>query len=196
MMFSSFTDVELEQFKAGELQRYRQSADRRYNDLEQRISASIRQYEQIRDFDKVSELTGELHQARAERDTDLVKIQHLIGQSDYFIHRIRILCTSYPVSWVITTLFVCIFLAPVIIKFIISGKESQYHRYKCLEDQSIITNHYHELRKRYPLTFLHVTGKKINLEEKYHEPPFNVSRIKDEHTFSSQDDLLALLYGK
>lgn len=196
MFFSYKMDEAIAQFKEREILRHGHSLSRHYQEEKSRLETALAQYKALRDEKNVQRMNDELKSSLVQYEASLLRIRRISGESEYFLQRIRILCTDHPVSWMITFGFSCLFFLPVAIKFIISDKSGNYYRLKCEVDKSKILDHYHAFKKEYSGALLSACGKRIAFEENHDEPPFNIRPKQDKRAFLGQDALLDLLYGK
>jgi hypothetical protein len=141
------------------------------------------------------ELRQELMDLNNEMESEIHRTKLMINQSEYFIQRIKILSTNYRGYWLLTACFTAFFLLPIVLKFLISNKESQYYRQKSVLDEGIIINHYDEFKKKYTSTFKRLIDLDVSFEEKFEKPPFNVSPRKSQVEYKKQSDLLDLVYN-
>ena len=79
---------------------------------------------------------------------------------------------KFPWVWIISIGFLILFLTPLFLKYFIS-RSSSYDIVRSELNRDIILDEYDNFKKQYPLLFQNSIGKRIELEERFEDPPFN-----------------------
>ncbi len=142
-------------------------------------------------FDRSSIEKNKLYEI--QRDSLLSEIQSIadsrnliidskINDSSFFITKIRLLSNNIPISWLITIIIILIFLSPFY--FFLTTPLFTFYDLKCSNlSKSIINDEYVSFKNKYSSLILKKTGKKINFQENYIDPPFN--KIKKKSSFKT-----------
>lgn len=117
-----------------------------------------------------------------------------IDASPHYVRGLILLNTKFTSVWYITLGFLIIFLIPLFLKYFIS-RSSSYAKSRSELDREIILDEYEELKYQYPLLFQKSIGIKIELEERYEDPPFNLIPKVITRTTGEEEDFLKYLNG-
>jgi hypothetical protein len=123
----------------------------------------------------------------------LAEMSNLIENANFYIYGIVTLNKKYPACWLLTLISVSIFLAPAVLKNLISENSAYYSLKKEIETK-IVLGEYLAFCERYRQTFLNLYGAEKNYSEHYLDPPFNTIPITDTNVYLSERDLIADLY--
>lgn len=116
----------------------------------------------------------------------------LVNSSSYYLQRISFLCIGYPSSWLITLLFMNLFLYPLFI--LRKLKQSNYSILKGTMEKRIIDLNYYAFKKKYEALFLKKFNQRFIYTENYEDAPYNTLKKKDQRNFLTEDHLLTELY--
>jgi hypothetical protein len=200
--FNKELEIAIGTFKQSQKDAFKRHVETLYSTEIQKISNELEKEKQLLVFQtakenkRIQKLSIALGHLKEKQINELSRLNALIDRSDYFIQRIRLLSTVIKSSWIITFLFTCLFLLPILMKFYISGKESRYYTLKCEKDATIILEHYEFFKKKYAGIFKTLTGKNIEYEETYEEAPFNTRRKQDSRDFKKEEELIRSVYDR
>ncbi len=117
-----------------------------------------------------------------------------LGQGQSFISSIRILNGDYPIVWIFTFLFITLFISPLFIKITVNPSNT-YSRSILILNKKLIEEDYDYFKTNYSLIFEKSIGIKIEVTEKYEDPPFNTIRKKNTLKVGTEKDFINHLYG-
>lgn len=123
----------------------------------------------------------------------LGEMTNLIEKANFYIYSIVILNTKYPACWLFTLLSVSIFLAPGVLKNLVS-ENSDYYRLKKEKEVNLVRREYLAFRERYSQTFQDLFGVEKTYPEHYLDAPFNTLPKKDTAVYLTEHDLIGELY--
>jgi len=123
----------------------------------------------------------------------LASMEKLIENSNYYIQSIIILNHKYPISWLITTIIIIMFMIPTYLKIYID-KNSIFYRTKHKIESSLVSYEYEQFKNFYNRIFIKKYELDYKFTEHYSDAPFNTQRKKDEVSLHHEDDLLKSLY--
>jgi hypothetical protein len=95
-----------------------------------------------------------------------------IEQGAYFIYRIKVISTEYPMAWMVSLFVVLLFISPVFLIYSLSSDE-EYFKRKNAQERKIIERAYAAFRQKYQDIFLTVHNQTLEFYSKYEDPPFN-----------------------
>lgn len=119
------------------------------------------------------------------------KIREIISKSNFFLLKIKLISTSktFGWTWLISAVFVLIFLLPVIVKWSIRSDSDYYLRLRTIQID-IITRNYNEFKLHYTHLFVSSFNNDVHFYETYEDPPFNTVKKTDTRKFRKQEDFL------
>lgn len=171
----------IEEFFAGETKEIKLMLESQKKLEASASPAKIKQYEKL------------LMVKENQKNKLLSEMTNLVENANFYIYGIVTLNTKYPACWLLTLISVSIFLAPAVLKNLIS-ENSAYYRLKREFEVKIVRGEYLAFRQRYRQTFLDLFGVEKNYIEHYLDPPFNTVPITDTNVYLSEGDLIAELY--
>ena len=116
-----------------------------------------------------------------------------IRESNFYVHRMQLLVSKYPESWIFTTLVVALFLLPAFLK--LSQQNDKHTLRQNARARKLVNSEYASFRPEYLGNFAQSTVDIGLLDERYDDPPYNTIRKKPKAIeYHSQDDLLSELY--
>lgn len=95
-----------------------------------------------------------------------------IEQGAYFIYRIKIISSKYPMAWMVSLAIVLLFLTPVFLIYSISSDE-EYFKRKNAQEKKMVERAYNAFTQKYSEIFLASYNFKLEFYSKYEDPPFN-----------------------
>lgn len=201
ILFHGTIVQEMQTFISDEKQKFELSLDKLYSKEEYAIEAEITKLSSNegvieRDQERIVQLKKRLYEIENLRQKETTQIHTLIDGSAYFIQKIRLLSTQHKSSWIITFCFSILFFLPVILKYIVSGKQSEYYHNKGEKEKTFILREYAQFKTLYSQILSKQTGKKLNYSEAWEESPFNTRKKGDTRVFAKGDELLTLFYGE
>tara|TARA_R110000744_G_scaffold812_4_gene3069 strand:- start:16483 stop:17454 length:972 start_codon:yes stop_codon:yes gene_type:complete len=98
--------------------------------------------------------------------------ENRIDASPHYVRGLILLNSKFPWVWIISIGFLLLFLTPLFLKYLIS-RSSSYDIVRSELNRDIILDEYANFKKQYPLLFQNSIGKRIELEERFEDPPFN-----------------------
>ena len=116
----------------------------------------------------------ELKQLVAEKNK---LIENKIQESEFFITKIQLLNNHIPQSWLVTVVVISIFLSPFYI-FLLTPLFTEYDSACYNISNRIIIDEYNYFKAKYPNLMEMSIGNRIELNEKFEDPPFNLVKIK------------------
>lgn len=116
----------------------------------------------------------ELEQLVAEKNKI---IENKIQESEFFITKIQLLNKHIPQSWLVTVVVISIFLSPFYI-FLLTPLFTEYDSACYNISNRIIIDEYNYFKAKYPNLMEMSIGNRIELNEKFEDPPFNLVKIK------------------
>lgn len=98
--------------------------------------------------------------------------ENRIDASPHYVRGLILLNYKFPWVWIISIGFLILFLTPLFLKYFIS-RSSSYDIVRSELNRDIILDEYDNFKKQYPILFQNSIGKRIELEERFEDPPFN-----------------------
>jgi hypothetical protein len=129
----------------------------------------------------------------AEAQSQYEKAEKIVEHSNFFIERIK-QTNSIPFAWFITALTVFLFLLPASLKFYLAESSSYYIK-KSQYEKNLIVSEYEAFKNEYKLLLLEKTGKVIEFRERFKNPPFNTKPLQDNKSYSTEADLIDMIYN-
>ncbi|WP_282050230.1 DUF4407 domain-containing protein [Maribacter aquivivus] len=102
----------------------------------------------------------------------IVDTENRIDASPHYVRGLILLNYKFPWVWIISIGFLILFLTPLFLKYFIS-RSSSYDIVRSELNRDIILDEYDNFKKQFPLLFQNSIGKRIELEERFEDPPFN-----------------------
>ena len=152
------------------------------------------QYTEINKISK-SPLYQEQFKARKEKERERVtnNMYHFVDISNYYLQRVKLLCSKYPTSWIFTIPFMLFLNIPVYLKY--KMRLSDYYLRKGVIERRIVELNYQAFRKKYSAILLKKYDQKVVFSEKYQDAPYNTIKKRDERVYHSEEFLLSELYN-
>tara|TARA_R110002126_G_scaffold9856_4_gene44243 strand:- start:1364 stop:2014 length:651 start_codon:yes stop_codon:yes gene_type:complete len=117
-----------------------------------------------------------------------------IDQSPHYVRGLIHLNLKFPWVWLISVGFLLLFLLPLFLKYFIS-RSTSYDKKRSELDRDIILDEYANLKHQYPLIFQKSIGIRIELEERFKDPPFNLFPITITRKTGDEVDFMKYLNG-
>ena len=117
-----------------------------------------------------------------------------IDDSPYYVKGLILLNHKFPWVWLISFGFLILFLAPLFLKYFIS-RSTSYDISRSELSYRIIMEEYANFKSQYPLLFQESIGVRIELEERFEDPPFNMVPKTVKRNTGSEDVYLKYLNG-
>lgn len=118
---------------------------------------------------------------------------HLVDASNYYLQRIRFLCTRHRSCWFITGLFMLLFNLPVYMKYAI--QDSDYYQKKGVIEQRIVEVNYYAFKRIFSSIFKRKYELDLMFCEPYKDAPYNMIRKSDDRSFLTENQFLSELYN-
>ena len=187
LVFSKQLEKEIQLFKKEKIERYTKSTNS-YLDKE------INEYKKL--------LTGSndnfylnLIEDREKKKTVLTaSMEQLVKKSNYYIQGIIILNNKYPISWIITTIVLIMFIIPTYLKLFIH-KDSIFYKTKHYVESHLVKYEYELFKEKYNEIFNHKYELDLHYTEHHSDAPFNTKRKINKKEILKEDDLLDSLYA-
>lgn len=145
-------------------------------------------------LDKIEELEAKKQKLVLDKETLIKDTEKLIDKSSYYVRGLIHLNYKFPWVWLISSGFLLLFLLPLFLKYFIS-KSSSYDIIRAELNRDIILDEYANLKHQYPLLFQKSIGMRIELEERFEDPPFNLIPKTITRKTGTEDDFLKFLNG-
>lgn len=121
------------------------------------------------------------------------RADHLLSANNFYTRRIRLIQTHYPQSWLVTSLVVLFFVAPIALKYQIRNKHN-FYSVKASREETFVKNEYAQFKEQYETIFAENFGILVIWYESCVDPPFNTHKKDMSQGCADQQDLLARIY--
>lgn len=151
-------------------------------------------YSEINKISK-NQLYQEQFKGRKEKERERVtnNMYHLVDISNYYLQRVKLLCSKHPTSWIFTISFMFFLNIPVYLKY--KMRLSDYYLRKGVIERRIVELNYQAFRKKYSAILLKKYDQKVVFGEDYQDAPYNTIKKRDERVYHSEESLLSELYN-
>jgi hypothetical protein len=136
---------------------------------------------------KLISLIKKKNQYEEELQNLIINNQNEILNSNFFITKIKILSSSFILSWVICIIIIIVFLMPVYFLYKINSNHDYYIN-KSNYERNLIDDEYINFKKEYSKIFLKKYGIQVSYYETYLDHPYKT--LKKSQTSKDQSDFI------
>ncbi len=172
-------NIELAHLKVDEIKKATiQTAAYFDNEIASNDHELIRQQELLKDgriknnIKRIELLKAKTLKLELDKKELIEETEKRIDSSPHYVRGLILLNYKFPWVWIISIGFLLLFLTPLFLKYFIS-RSSSYDIIRAELNRDIILDEYAKFKKLYPLLFQNSIGKRIELEERFEDPPFN-----------------------
>lgn len=125
------------------------------------------------------------------------KIQYTIDNGNFFLYKVALISSTvkYLWTWLLTILFVILFIYPIVVKERLKEDSEYYKKLKEIQ-VDIIERSYIDFKRNFRVLAANEMDITLEFYEAYEDPPFNTIKKQDQRTFKKQSDFLSLFGAK
>lgn len=121
------------------------------------------------------------------------RMSSILNDSNFYTHRLILLSTKHPISWLVTLAVILVFIAPLLLKGFLNVSNEYYQIKKDIEIK-IVLDEYQSFKESYNSFFKGKYAKEIKWEERYLDPPFNTKPKTDDKKIEDEKNLIDYIY--
>ncbi len=130
----------------------------------------------------------------SEKSKQYKNLDTVLSASNFYIRKIQIINSNFPLAWGMTGVVVLAFIIPIILKYRIRNTSNFYEIKKELEEK-IVREEYKNFKKVYSTVFKEKFNiNNVSFYESCIDPPFNTTKKDKKYQYQNQDIFLSELY--
>lgn len=195
LLFSAPLAGDIETFKKEQLEKYAVLTNEYFDGEIGALKQTIEKQKKLSDGAARVEQYELLVQKRENQKRELLmRMENLVGRSNYYVRSIVILNEKYPICWFFTLLVVAVFLTPANLKNFL-GEASNFYKCKKEIETHLIRYEYAQFKAEYKRLLKEKYDADKDFSEPFADAPFNTKLKTDDREFLSEADLIAQLYN-
>jgi hypothetical protein len=130
----------------------------------------------------------------SEKSKQYKNLDAVLSASNFYIRKIQIINSTFPLAWGMTSTVVFAFIVPIILKYRIRNTSNFYEVKKELEEK-IVKEEYHKFKLVYSTVFkANLNIDNVSFFESCIDPPFNTTKKEKKHQYQNQQIFLHEIY--
>lgn len=190
LSFSKPMDQDVELYKQQIKMEHNQKVAALFRADSLRLATTIERYVQFNKDGVFNEQLESIQTTLIELDEKKMRMilaaSSAINNSSFFIHRVKLTFSKYPLCFIICVAVIIIFMLPFYLIYSISH-DDDYFKMKAEKDNRIIERGWESFTERYTVLFRELHRIETSFFSVYEDPPFNLKRKQPPPCNSSGD---------
>lgn len=197
LVYARTLKTEISDYKQAKIAKYNELTSEFFEAETAELKRSAEQQKLVGNFNsqRRQEFERRLIENREEKQKLIEEMTGRVENSNFYVHGILILNSKYPACWLLTMLTASIFLAPAVLKNIVS-EQCRYYVLKRKIETGLIREEYSVFKAKYSQILAENFAAERTYCETFADAPFDTVLKVDRTVFQSESDLLKELYNE